>query len=212
MKRLDRILGAVIMLLMLRAATAYAASVTLEVDPGGQAFDTIRLHMANLPRDFVFSDPPIYVGEATRFTVSGLLPNQTYKFIAVLTKGDTRSPGSNVVQTKTPPAYAAPKVTATSNGTETVFTFDTGTVTPTRYLIRVAEELTIPGSQVTEGVLYESASSPIKVIGLVQGKKYNFYGQYTVGTERSPKSSVGNVSVPVVVTIKAPGLVIIKEE
>lgn len=67
--------------------------------------------MANIPRDFVWSDPPAYAGPGDpvpgsanlrHITISGLTPGQTYKFIAVLMRGTEHSPGSNVVQQKMP--------------------------------------------------------------------------------------------------------------
>jgi len=93
------------------AATASAASIKLEVDTLGQQYDSIRIHMANIPRDFVFTDPPAYAGPGDpvagsenlkHITISGLTPGQTYKFIAVLTRGAEHSPGSNIVQEKMP--------------------------------------------------------------------------------------------------------------
>ena len=93
------------------AATASAASIKLEVDTMGQQHDSIRVHMANIPRDFVWTDPPAYAGlgdpvggsaNLRHITISGLTPGQTYKFIAVLTRGTEHSPGSNIVQQKMP--------------------------------------------------------------------------------------------------------------
>ncbi len=93
------------------AAITHAASVKLAVDPKGQDFDSIRIHMANIPMDFVWSDPPAYAGMGEpipdtanhrRIEISGLTPGQTYKFIAVLTKGTEHSPGSNIIQQKMP--------------------------------------------------------------------------------------------------------------
>ena len=93
------------------ATTASAASIKLEVDTLGQQHDSIRVHMANIPRDFVWSDPPAYAGlgepvpgaaNLRHITISGLTPGQTYKFIAVLMRGAENSPGSNIVQQKMP--------------------------------------------------------------------------------------------------------------
>lgn len=99
----------IVVLLLLLASSASAATVVLEVDPLGQQFDSIRIHTANIPRDFVFSEPPAYAGPGTptgsgKFLVSvaGLTPGQTYKFIAVLTRGSEFSPGSNVVEQRLP--------------------------------------------------------------------------------------------------------------
>ncbi len=91
-----------VLVLMLVGPKAMAASITLEVDPLGQEYDSIRIHMANLPRDFVWSDPPVYAGTETVVTIPGLVPGQTYKFAAVLTREDQVSPGSNIVERKMP--------------------------------------------------------------------------------------------------------------
>ena len=106
---MKNILAIVISLFL--TTTASAASVKLEVDTKGQVHDSIRVHMANIPRDFVYSDPPAYAGPGDpvggsanlrHITISGLTPGQTYKFIAVLTRGAEHSPGSNIVQQKMP--------------------------------------------------------------------------------------------------------------
>ena len=100
-----------ILISLFLATTASAASIKLEVDTLGQAHDTIRIHMANIPRDFVWGDPPAYAGPGEpvggsanlrHITISGLTPGQTYKFIAVLMRGAENSPGSNIVQQKMP--------------------------------------------------------------------------------------------------------------
>lgn len=100
-----------LLVLLFMAATASAASIKLEVDTLGQQHDSIRIHMANIPRDFVFSDPPAYAGlgepvvgaaNLRHVTITGLTPGQTYKFIAVLTRGAEFSPGSNIVQQRMP--------------------------------------------------------------------------------------------------------------
>lgn len=93
------------------AGVASAASIKLEVDTLGQQYDSIRIHMANIPKDFVFTDPPAYAGAGDpvagsenlkHITISGLTPGQTYKFIAVLTRGAAHSSGSNIVQEEMP--------------------------------------------------------------------------------------------------------------
>ena len=90
---------------------SFAASILLQVDTLNQDYDTIRIHAANIPRDFVYSDPPVYAGPGIPvegFTnlknvlIEKLIPGQTYKFIAVLTKGTEHSSGSNIVQQKMP--------------------------------------------------------------------------------------------------------------
>lgn len=102
---------AAIIISLFLTATASAATIKLEVDTLGQQYDSIRIHMANIPRDFVYSDPPAYAGTGDpvagsanlkHITISGLTPGQTYKFIAVLTRGSNHSPGSNIVQEKMP--------------------------------------------------------------------------------------------------------------
>ena len=87
---------------ILMAAAATAATIKLQVDPLGQEYDAIRIYMANAPREFAWSDPPAYVGTDTTVLISGLVPGQTYKFVAVLTRGEKESPGSNIVQEKMP--------------------------------------------------------------------------------------------------------------
>ena len=102
---------AVLLISLLLCAEVLAASVKLEVDPGTQVYDSIRIHMANIPRDFVYSEPPVYAGPGSAVTgsptlkhviIPGLTPGQTYKFIAVITKGTEHSAGSNIVQQKIP--------------------------------------------------------------------------------------------------------------
>lgn len=295
------------------AAGAYAASVTFEVDDGGQATAKVRLYLANIPRDFDLTKPPAYEGLGRRFTVSNLTELQTYKFAALLVDTidgkEVKSELSNIIQQKMPAAPvtpapaaptvavdvsgttatltfagiptgtvptnylvkmiadpglpsmtngtlyesptnpvtatgltpgkkynfyvryavdtlmsastatasftvpvavpAAPKVTATSNGTDTVFTFDTGTVVPTRYMVRLAEDPVVPTGDAA-GVLYEGTANPVTVKDLKQGVKYNFYGQYNVDTAVSAKSVAGSVMIPTVIQLKAPAIVIIE--
>lgn len=105
------ILTVILVGMVIPAVATHAASIKLEVDTKGQEHDSIRVHMANIPRDFVFADPPAYAGPGDpvagsanlrHITIPGLTPGQTYKFIAVLTRGAEFSPGSNVVQQKMP--------------------------------------------------------------------------------------------------------------
>ena len=106
---MKNILAIIISLFLATAASA--ASIKLEVDTLGQQHDSIRIHMANIPRDFVWGDPPAYAGlgepvagsaNLRHITIAGLIPGQTYKFIAVLLRGTEHSPGSNIVQQKMP--------------------------------------------------------------------------------------------------------------
>jgi hypothetical protein len=92
----------VLMIVMAMSIVAEAASIRLQVDPLDQEYDSIRIHMANLPRDFDWNAPPVYVGKETTVTIPGLTPGQTYKFIAVLTRDDKASKGSNIIQEKMP--------------------------------------------------------------------------------------------------------------
>ena len=100
MKKL--ILFAVMVACSAWAATASAASIKLEVDTLGQQHDSIRIHMANIPRDFDFAAPPAYDGAAAEFQVDNLTQGQTYKFCARLVRGESVSPISNVVTYKVP--------------------------------------------------------------------------------------------------------------
>lgn len=84
------------------AADGWAASIKLQVDPLGQEYDEIRIYSANVPREFDMSAPPAYVGQETTATIAGLEPGQTYKFAAVLVRGEDKSGASNIVQQRMP--------------------------------------------------------------------------------------------------------------
>ncbi len=101
---------AVLFFCVITASAASAASIKLEVDTKGQDIDSIKIHMANALEDFSYITPAYSgLGEPVEgsanlkhITISGLTPGETYKFIAILKKGDIRSPGSNIVQEEMP--------------------------------------------------------------------------------------------------------------
>ena len=151
-------------------------------------------------------------GKLREIVMQGLLAGTTYYWAATAVYPVGESGFSNEVS-KSIPAVALPipvVVAANADGKTTSFTFDTGNAVPTRYLIKLIEAPGIPGTD--SGTLYEGTKSPIVLTTLTQGKTYNFYGRYNVDDAVSPRSAQGSITIPTVLNLKAPALLIIKVE
>lgn len=200
------------------ASTALAESLTFEVDDGGQTnYNEIRLYMANIPRDFDLSAPPIYAGQAKRFTVSNLTVGQTYKFGAILVgefEGkEIKSDLSNIVEQKivaATPTMTVPTATVKPIEGGAIFTLGNFPAGVTEYLVKVAPDPQVPDTNV--GTLFRGPSNPVTATGLKNGTKYNYYVRYNVSGTTGPRAPVASFTTPTVLILKAPGLLIIKPE
>jgi hypothetical protein len=211
-------INALVLLICLLSSPVFAESLSFEVDDKGQTYSEIRLYMANIPRDFDLSAPPIYVGQAKRFTVSNLVVGQTYKFAAVLAWTGPGVPFqselSNIVQQKivadAPVTLPIPTVTVLGVEGGAIFTFGNLPEGVMEYLVKVAPDPQVPDTNV--GTLFKSPTNPVTATGLAGGKKYNFYVRYNAAGKTGPRSPVASFTTPTVLILKAPGLLIIKPE